>query len=103
MAARVAELQSRKAPVALFGIDPSDYAFAGRLERPLPAFASQAEVLDWARKHPEGAVLAPFHGSVLHLPLQPSYAAPQGARWVALWPAEAIVETVGAVLAEGGG
>ena len=103
MAARIAELQSREAPVALFGIDPSDYAFAGRLERPLPAFENQAEVLDWARQHPDGAVLAPFDGSVLHLPRQPNYAAPQGARWVALWPAGAIVETLGAVLSDGGG
>jgi hypothetical protein len=103
MAARIAELQSRQAPVALFGIDPSDYAFAGRLEQPLLAFASQNEVLGWARQHPDGAVLAPFDGSVLHLPRQPSYAAPQGARWVAVWPASTIVETDGAVLAEGGG
>jgi hypothetical protein len=45
-------------------------------------------------------ILAPFRGSVLHLIRQPAYAAPQGASWVALWPAEAVTETNAAVLIE---
>jgi hypothetical protein len=100
LAARIAELQSRDAPVAAFGIDPSDYVFAGRLEQPLQALASREDALDWARSHPEGAVLAPFRGSVLHLRHQPSYAAAQGSKWVALWPAQAVLDTAGAVLGE---
>ena len=45
-------------------------------------------------------MLAPFRGSVLHLRHQPSYAAPQGSSWVALWPAQAVLDTGGTVLGE---
>jgi hypothetical protein len=100
IAARVAELQSRDVPVGIFALDPSAYAFAGRLEQPLAELAGADGSLDWARTHPGGIVLAPFRASVLHLLRQPSYAAPQGPDWVALWPAETILETNGAVLGE---
>jgi hypothetical protein len=100
MAARIAELQSRNAPVAAYEINPSNYAFAGRLDQPLAPLATRDEALDWARRHPGGAVLAPVRGSVLHLTRQPSYAAPQGSSWVALWPAQAVLEANGAVLGE---
>jgi hypothetical protein len=99
MAARLSALQSQQVPVAVFG-DPSDYAFAGRLERPLPQLVSIPEALAWARAHPDGAALAPFRGSVLHLQRQPTYAAPQGASWVALWPAGELIASDGAVLEE---
>ncbi|HXV25731.1 MAG TPA: hypothetical protein VED46_15925 [Alphaproteobacteria bacterium] len=98
IAARVAELQSRSAPVGVLGLDPSTYAFAGRLGQPLIELASADEALSWAGAHPQGVVLAPFRASVLHLLRQPSYAAPQGSSWVALWPAEIIVDTRAAVL-----
>jgi hypothetical protein len=100
LAARIAELQSRNVPVAVFALDPSVYVFAGRLEEPLAAFADANHVLAWVRAHPDGAVLAPFRGSVLHLPTQPSYAAPQGASWVALWPAAELTAAGAAALAE---
>jgi hypothetical protein len=93
MAARLAELQSRDVPIAVYGIDPSTYAFAGRLERPLTEVGSSEAAADWARAHPTGAILAPFEGSVLHLARQPSYAAPQGSSWVALWPSATVAET----------
>jgi hypothetical protein len=98
LAARLAELESRNAPVAAYGIDPSTYAFAGRLEQPLNPLGSPQEAFDWALAHPGGAILAPFEGSVLHLPRQPSYAAPQGSSWVALWPATTIADTGPALL-----
>jgi hypothetical protein len=100
VAARLAQLQSEDRPVALYGIEPSDYVFAGRLERPLYELRGADEALGWARDNPGGMILAPFRGSVLHLIRQPAYAAPQGARWVALWPAEAVTETNAAVLIE---
>lgn len=100
VAARLAELQSRSAPVAVLGIDPSVYAFPGRLEQPLADLATADTALAWARAHPDGTILAPFRGSVLHLIRQPSYAAPQGKSWFAFWPAETVLETGGAVLAE---
>lgn len=98
VAARLAELQSRSAPVAVLGIDPSVHAFPGRLEQPLADLATADTALEWARAHPDGTILAPFRGSVLHLMRQPSYAAPQGASWIAFWPAETVLETGGAVL-----
>ena len=98
LAARLAELELRNAPVAAYGIDPSTYAFAGRLEQPLNPLGSPEEAFDWALAHPGGAILAPFEGSVLHLPRQPSYAAPQGSSWVALWPATTIADTGPALL-----
>jgi hypothetical protein len=100
VAARLAQLQSEDRPVALYGIEPSDYVFAGRLERPAYALRGADEALSWARDHPGGMILAPFRGSVLHLIRQPAYAAPQGARWVAIWPSEAVTETDAAVLTE---
>ena len=98
VAARLAELQSRSAPVAVLGIDPSVYAFPGRLEQPLADLATADTALEWARAHPDGTILASFRGSVLHLMHQPSYAAPQGPSWIAFWPAETVLETEGAVL-----
>lgn len=98
LAARIAELQSRDVPVALYDLDPSAYVFAGRLEKPLAALSDAEGALAWARAHPEGAVLAPFRGSVLHLPRQPSYAAAQGPIWVALWPAAELSAAGAAVL-----
>ena len=65
----------------------------------IPLAGAEA-ALDWARAHPDGVVLAPFRGSVLHLIHQPSYAAPQGASWVALWPAQTVLDTRAAVLVE---
>ncbi len=100
IAARVAELQSRDVPVGILALDPSIYAFAGRLEQPLAELASADDALDWVRAHPGSVVLAPFRASVLHLLRQPSYAAPQGPSWVGLWPAEIIVDTQAAVLDE---
>ena len=100
VAARVAQLQSEGRPVAFLGLEPSSYVFAGRLERPLRALTGADEALDWARDHPDGMILAPFRGSVLHLIHQPAYAAPQGAGWVALWPAETVLSTRAAVLVE---
>jgi hypothetical protein len=99
LAARIAELQSRAVPVAVYGLDPSVYVFAGRLEKPLAPLSDAQGALAWAGAHPEGAVLAPFRGSVLHLPSQPSYAAAQGPTWVALWPAAELSAAGAAVLA----
>jgi hypothetical protein len=98
VAARLAQLQSEGKQVALFGIDPSVYAFPGRLESPLAKLAGPDAALSWSREHPDGMILAPFRGSVLHLVRQPAYAAPQGASWVALWPAETVLGTGAAVL-----
>ncbi len=99
IAQRLSELQSRGAPLAVFAVDPSIYTFAGRLEQAPAELPDAQAALDWARAHPDGVLLAPIHGSVLHLPLQPDFAALQGPRWVALWPARSIVESQGARLA----
>ncbi len=100
VASRLGSLQAQGAQVAVLGIDPSVYAFPGRLELPLPALAGAQEALVWANAHPDGVIIAPFRGSVLHLPREPSYVAPQGSSWIAFWPARIVLETDGVVLGE---
>jgi hypothetical protein len=100
VAARISALQSNDAPVAVLAIDPSTYAFAGRLKQPLTVLSTEQSALDWAHEHADGTVIAPFHGSVLRLLRQPGFAAQQGASWVAFWPAQTIMETGGAALRE---
>jgi hypothetical protein len=100
VAERISELQSRGTPVAVLGIDPSTYAFPGRLAQPLTALSNAQSALGWAREHADATIVAPFRGSVLHLLRQPAFAAQQGASWVAFWPAQTIIDTGGAVLEE---
>lgn len=101
IAHRLSELQSRGAPLAVFAIDPSIYTFVGRLERPPVELPDARAALDWARAHPDGVLVAPIRGSVLHLSIQPDFAALQGPRWVALWPARSVVEARGVMLLDG--
>jgi hypothetical protein len=103
VAERVSALQSNGAPVAMLGIDPAGYAFPGRLRQTVAVLADEQSALDWAKTHAGGTVIAPFAGSVLRLVRQPAFAAQQGANWIAFWPAQTIIETGGAVLAESAG
>lgn len=100
VAERLSELQFNGRPVAMLGIDPSSYAFSGRLRNTPTVLADKQSALDWAHANAGGTVIAPFNGSVLRLVRQPVFAAQQGARWIAFWPVQTIIETRGAVLAE---
>ena len=98
IAARIARIQAEGGAVAMLGLSAGTYAYPGRLQEPLTPLATPEAALNWAASHPEGVIVAPFRGSVLHLPVQPLFVAPQGAGWVALWPAATVMESRGRVL-----
>jgi hypothetical protein len=101
VAERISELQSAGSAVAMLGVDPSSYAFAGRLRQTPTVLTDGQSALDWAHGHAGGTVIAPFAGSVLRLVRPPAFAAQQGAEWIAFWPVQTIIESGGAVLGEG--
>jgi 4-amino-4-deoxy-L-arabinose transferase-like glycosyltransferase len=62
IAAEVRAAQDRGQPVASLGKHHGVYEFAGRLTEPVPVLFGEAEILAWARQHPDG-LLAGFSGN----------------------------------------
>ena len=56
--------------------------------------------LGWAAQNPDGVVLSYFQGGVLRLPLRPLMLGAAGDNWAAFWPADDVVSSNGAVLAQ---
>ena len=85
-------------PVAVYGAYGGELGFSGRLEAPLTRLASPAQAIGWAADHPAGIVVSSFQGGYLRLPARPLYLGQIADNWAALWPAEAVTATDGAVL-----
>lgn len=62
IAAEIRAAQDRGQPVASLGKHHGVYEFAGRLTEPVPILHGEAEILAWAREHPDG-LLAGFSGN----------------------------------------
>lgn len=99
---RVAEqihaLQEDGRPVAIYGRYGGEFGFSGRLAQPLEVLPSTAAAIGWAAEHPEGVVVSSFQAGVLHMPAEPLYLGEVADTWAALWPADAVTMTDGAVL-----
>jgi hypothetical protein len=100
LADRVHELQQSGRPVALLGRYRGEYDFLGRLDQPVTVFASAGAALGWAAQNPDGVVLSYFQGGVLRLPIRPLMLGAAGDNWAAFWPADEVVSSNGAVLAQ---
>ena len=98
IAQEIHDLQESDLPVGMLGDYRGEFDFSGRLEKPLVVLADAAAASRWAADNPSGVVVAYFEGSLLRLPARPLYLGPAGDRWAALWPAQAIETTAGAVL-----
>lgn len=100
LADRIHELQQSGRPVALLGRYRGEYDFLGRLNQPVTVFASAGAALGWAAQNPDGVVLSYFQGGVLRLPIRPLMLGAAGDNWAAFWPADEVVSSNGAVLAQ---
>ncbi len=98
VAQQIHRLQQSGRPVAIYGAYGGEFGFPGRLEAPLARLPSPAEAIGWAAEHPAGVVVSSFQGGFLRLPARPLYLGQVADNWAALWPAEAVIETDGAVL-----
>jgi 4-amino-4-deoxy-L-arabinose transferase-like glycosyltransferase len=98
IAQEIHRLQESGRPVAVYGAYGGELGFSGRLEAPLPRLASPAQAIGWAADHPSGVVVSSFQGGYLRLPARPLYLGQIADNWAALWPAEAVTATDGAVL-----
>jgi 4-amino-4-deoxy-L-arabinose transferase-like glycosyltransferase len=65
LAREVARVQAEGAPVAHFGRYRNEFHFLGRLEAPFSELDTPEELLQWAREHPDGYVVARLEA---HLP-----------------------------------
>jgi 4-amino-4-deoxy-L-arabinose transferase-like glycosyltransferase len=100
LAERIHELQQSGRGVALLGRYRGEYDFLGRLDQPVTVFANAGAALGWAAQNPDGVVLSYFQGGVLRLPLRPLMLGAAGDDWAAFWPADDVVASNGAVLAQ---
>lgn len=91
-------LQEGGRPVAIYGAYGGELGFPGRLEQPLERLAGWAQAIGWAADNPTGVVVSSFQSGYLRLPAQPLFLGQIGDEWAAIWPAEAVRATDGAVL-----
>lgn len=98
VAEQIHRLQAAGRPVAIYGDYGGEFGFPGRLEEPLTPLPSPAAAIGWAAENPTGVVLSSFQGGVLHMPAEPIYLGEVVDTWAALWSAEAVIRTEGAVL-----
>lgn len=99
VAERLRDLQDSGQPLAVYGPYRGEFDFYGRLGAAPEALPDAAAAMDWARTHPSGIIVTYFDGSPLRLPALPYYRGVARDRWVAVWPASAIIATEGAALA----
>lgn len=98
IAQQIHRLQQADRPIAIYGAYGGEFGFAGRLEAPLVRLQSPVQAIGWAAEHPTGVVVSSFQGGYLRLPERPLYLGQVADNWAALWPAEAVIESDGAVL-----
>lgn len=98
VAEQIHDLQRDGRPVAVYGAYGGEFGFPGRLAAPLTLLPSTATAIGWAAENPAGVVVSSFQGGVLHMPAEPLYLGEVADTWAALWPAEAVTATDGAVL-----
>lgn len=98
VAREIQALQRIGRPVAVYGAYNGELGFSGRLEAPLERLASWPQAIGWAADHPSGVVLSRFQGGYLRLPARPLFLGQIADNWAAIWPAEAVIATDGAVL-----
>lgn len=100
LAGEIRAQQQAGRPVGYFGRYGGEFDFAGRLDRPLAVLDDAASAASWLLANPDGVVVAHVRGSLLHLPGRPLRLGPAGDDWVALWSAETVRASGGAVLGE---
>jgi 4-amino-4-deoxy-L-arabinose transferase-like glycosyltransferase len=99
IASQIRLLESRGVPIAIAGGYDGAFDFAGRLKQPPVVVPDQAAALAWAAANPEGTVISFFQGGILRLPKRPLFLGNADEYRVAVWPAETVIDTQGAVLA----
>jgi 4-amino-4-deoxy-L-arabinose transferase-like glycosyltransferase len=62
----LAGVERQGQPIAHYGKYHGQFQFVGRLERPLEVVMSPAALLDWARRHPDGAVVVYARSPLTH-------------------------------------
>ncbi len=98
VASKLQELQAEGRQIGFRGHYRGELNFPGRLLQPVVVLGDAQTAVSWAAGHPDAVIVSYFEGSLLRLPEQPSHLGPAGNRWAALWPAETVVATGGAVL-----
>lgn len=98
MAERLRQLEDAGQPLAVFGPYRGEFDYYGRLSSAPVALSSRAVAIAWAKENPAGVIVSYFDGSPLRLPALPYYRGVARDRWVAIWPASAVIETQGEVL-----
>lgn len=101
VAARLRELEGAGLPLAVYGRYRGEFDFYGRLAQAPVALPDLAAALGWAAANPAGVVVSYFDGSPLRLPALPYYRGVARDRWVAVWPASAVLATGGGALGPG--
>jgi hypothetical protein len=99
IAARLALHQADGLPAAVLGPYSGEFHYLGRLPADLEQLPDATAAVAWAERNRDGIIVASFAGSMLHLPQQPLFLASLGPSWVALWPAQTVLESEGRVLA----
>lgn len=99
VAQRLRGLQDSGQPLAVYGPYRGEFDFYGRLGDAPVALPDTEAAMAWARSHPSGIIVSYFDGSPLRLPALPYYRGVARDRWVAVWPASAVIATEGAALA----
>ncbi|WP_374370358.1 ArnT family glycosyltransferase [Dongia sp.] len=98
VAERLRELQDAGQPLAVYGPYRGEFDFYGRLGAAPVSLPDEAAAMAWAKAHPAGVIVSYFDGSPLRLPTLPYYRGVARDRWVAVWPASAVLATQGAAL-----
>jgi hypothetical protein len=94
----VAQAEADGHPIANVGDYHGQYEFAGRLTKPLDVIDADAAVA-WATAHRDGLVITYPENDPVHATVEPPlYAHPYRGRYVAIWPAEAVVANGAALL-----
>ncbi|WP_374655262.1 ArnT family glycosyltransferase [Dongia sp.] len=98
VAERMKELEDAGQPLAVYGPYRGEFDFYGRLSAAPISLPDRDAAIAWARANPAGVIVSYFDGSPLRLPALPYYRGVARDRWVAIWPASAVLATDGATL-----
>lgn len=83
----LARVQQDGRPIAHFPKYHGQFQFVGRLERPLQVFESPQPLLEWAQRHPQGAVVIYSRQPLAHPGAQPEFRQPFRGQTVYVWRA----------------
>lgn len=98
VAERLRALQDAGQPLAVYGRYRGEFDFYGRLGAAPVSLPDEQAALAWAAANPSGVVVSYFDGSPMRLPALPYYRGVARDRWVAIWPASAVIATEGRAL-----